>query len=466
MKPLLLLLTLVLACLLALAACGDTGGETVAPEDPSIKGSQRYDPYYGAALASVEERIWLADIIVRATLESTTGVSLNFRAVEYLKGTGPTTFTVQADTVGRPTQWDNQEAVLFLSRGSGAQGRASSTSSAFEFADTTEWKFWDLGWEPTREYTGTLPEGYTIGSRNPVWLPASTAGGTRSASSSTPSSYEPGDGPSISLADLRTKIAWVEGGAGVDGYDDCIAASLAHMRFFRDWETYHGQPWQMKQAERETASGLAAGRVLSEDHSSDYLPPPQRYPVRWLTGQDATLFSVGVVDDDADSTNGFGTRLTTARPLPGGTFRFVGRIQSGEYVPCNFVPEHHGLEWTVTVAAPADTLHEALFDPAAIGAAVGADAANGVVEPAGFTVGGTATTLQALKWESGVVTMELSPAASLSGYDMDVIELDGSISVTLSVADATSNAGGRLTWAVANQPWHVGDQLMLRLRTA
>ena len=64
------------------------------------------------------------------------------------------------------------------------------------------------------------------------------------------------------------------------------------------------------------------------------------------------------------------------------------------------------------------------------------------------------------------MTMELSPAASLSGYDMDVIELDGSTSLTLSVAGATSNAGGTLTWAVTDQPWHAGDQLMLRLRTA
>ena len=40
-----------------------------------------------------------------------------------------------------------------------------------------------------------------------------------------------------------------------------------------------------------------------------------------------------------------------------------------------------------------------------------------------------------------MVTMQLSPAAPLSGYDMDVIELDGSVSLTLSVADATSNTG-------------------------
>ena len=133
-------------------------------------------------------------------------------------------------------------------------------------------------------------------------------------------------------------------------------------------------------------------------------------------------------------------------------------------MPCNYISEEAGAFWTVTVTAPTGTLHEALFDPAAIGAAVGADAANGVVEPAGFTAGGTATTLQALKWESGVVTMELSPAASLSGYDIDVIELDGSVTLTLAFdAAVAGDNSGVLTWAMPDQPWHAGDQLMLRI---
>ena len=135
----------------------------------------------------------------------------------------------------------------------------------------------------------------------------------------------------------------------------------------------------------------------------------------------------------------------TVRPLPSGTYQFHWAYRPPQYIICDAHPEDElkRIEVFVTVTAPAGTLHEALFDPAAIGTAVGAGAGNGVVEPAGFTAGGTATTIDALKWESGVVTMELSPAASLSGYDMDVIELDGSVSLTLAVAAPRRTPGAR-----------------------
>ena len=121
----------------------------------------------------------------------------------------------------------------------------------------------------------------------------------------------------------------------------------------------------------------------------------------------------------------------------------------------------------VHVTAPAGTLHEAFFDPTAIGAAVGADTTNGALTPTALTVEGTATTVQSLNWQNGVVTLELSPAASLSGYDIEVIALDGSVALTLAFDDAAAgDDSGTLTWAVADQPWHASDQLMLRIREA
>ena len=108
------------------------------------------------------------------------------------------------------------------------------------------------------------------------------------------------------------------------------------------------------------------------------------------------------------------------------------------------------------------TVHEAFFDPVAIGAAVGADASNGVLEPAAFTVGGASATMTSLEWESSTVTMELNPSASLAGHAVDFIALDGSVSLTLSFDDATQS-GGALTWSVASQPWNAGDLLMLRI---
>ena len=116
------------------------------------------------------------------------------------------------------------------------------------------------------------------------------------------------------------------------------------------------------------------------------------------------------------------------------------------------------------MTSPHGTVHEAFFDPVAIGAAVGADASNGVLEPAAFTVGGASATMTSLEWESSTVTMELNPSASLAGHAVDFIALDGSVSLTLSFDDATQGGGGALTWSVANQPWNAGDLLMLRVR--
>ena len=48
---------------------------------------------------------------------------------------------------------------------------------------------------------------------------------------------------------------------------------------------------------------------------------------------------------------------------------------------------------------------------------------------------------------------------------MDFIALDGSVPLSLKVADATVDAPNDiLSWTVASQPWDVGDKLMLRIR--
>ena len=164
----------------------------------------------GAATATVGQRIYASDVVVRVSLLSTSEGSLRFRAVEYLKGSGPSEFMVNASTANRNTVWDGREAVLFLSRPSseGASGASGSNDSAdFQFVDTTQ------------GYSGDLPQGYTVDSRNPVWLPAETmtegaSGASSDGSTFITASASPNDGsqPVISLADLRSKIAWIGGG--------------------------------------------------------------------------------------------------------------------------------------------------------------------------------------------------------------------------------------------------------------
>ena len=54
---------------------------------------------------------------------------------------------------------------------------------------------------------------------------------------------------------------------------------------------------------------------------------------------------------------------------------------------------------------------------------------------------------------------------SLSGYVLDFIELDGSVSLSLSAADPTvDSTEGTYSWPMTSQPWENGDQQMLRIR--
>ena len=185
----------------------------------------------------------------------------------------------------------------------------------------------------------------------------------------------------------------------------------------------------------------------------------------WLGGRDRDLFTVATTTPERFP-NSVLHHVTTARPIPAGEYRINFHVISPEQVICGGNSEFVKItpEDYVHVTAPAGVLHEAFFDPVTIGSAVGADATNGVLYPAAFTVGGASATITSLKWEAGTATMELDPSASLAGHAIDFIALDGSVSLTLSFDDAT-RSGGALTWSAASQPWQAGDLLMLRIRS-
>ncbi len=429
------------------------------------------EDHFGAAVASVEERIYLSDIIVRATLVSAAGGVLRFRAVEYLKGTGAEEFSVSASTESRDTQWDGQEAVLFLSlpESGSKSGSGGGASSEFEFADTTEFDYRPLNSVTASVYAGDLPEGYTIDSQNPVWLPLQTGSGSGAGGHSdfvaATASVLGVSSPTVSLADLRSKIAWVEGGAGIEGYDECIRESLDYIRFYRDHEAYDGTPFRLGQTEAQIVSGAGRGTEVGAGTYGTY-----RWPAHskvWLTGGDAALFSAQIFDGDGDPATGFRTIFTTARPLPAGTYRTIYRRQHHQYQPCDYMTPYSRLEWVVTVTAPNGTVHEALFDPADLSPGTGFSSSAGTLDPAGFSFGATSTTVTGLKWAAGSVVLTLSPHVSLAGQAVDFIGLDGTVSLSLGVAAATvDSAAGTLTWPVAAQPWKAGDKLMVRVRAA
>ena len=446
---------------------------------------------------SLEEQMYTAltddsFVIVRGSLVSVTAVTekvpsasnevaptyrpvheLRFTVDEYLEGSGPNellvvvrgdrTFPTEAlargeanyAARGRNTSWDDRQAVLFVGLGqttseadgnSRASGSSSAGTAAFVRSNPLE-SAWD----------------YTVDNLSRAWLPAqAAAAGKATGEAGGPAFITDGaqsPPPTIALADLKAKIAALKAelkaGEGIEGFERCISGRILYERIVR------AASLGPRQEQKAIASGLASGAEIYSRENNHGEPKYNNY---WLRGPDADLFEALNVDGDDSSATGYTYMLSTARPLPAGEYGFHYISQHYTRIPCNFKPDDTYSDWTVTVTAPAGTVHEAFFDPAVLArGSVGADASSGVLEPKAFSVGRASTELQSLKWQGGTATLTLSVPASLSGHFLDFIELDGTVAVSLD-GSAASVSGGTLTWRVASQPWQADDKLMLRIR--
>ena len=337
----------------------DEVGLYLVPRAPLGKVQVVYDfetipfEFTGAATPSVDSRIYDADAVVRATFVSASDGILNFRANEYLKGSGPTVFTVAADTDGRNNQWDTHEAILFLATSGEQVSSGAQRQSGGQFIFIQSWE--------GNSYNGNLPEGFALGARTPLWLPSESTpqnSGGRSTANANPSfiidlASPLGDAnPTVSLNELRAAIAWQQGGTGVKGYDSCVRASLGNQRFHRDFEAYYAESWPPPSYESNIEAGQGQGAIVDSFERSG----TKRYHYAWLSGDDAALFRYRIVDDDALPQTGFWTNIKTERPLPAGTYLLTEHSQLGIYRPCNYIPTRHAFGWTVTVTPPPVTI--------------------------------------------------------------------------------------------------------------
>ena len=413
-------------------------------------------------------------------------LEFKFEVLEYLKGSGgeelqavaydaDDAFETRAGASGvdlltlREQRWDNREAIVFLfksraltSTATNADRYAMGAAKAQEEDGFTVASRWAKRWLPDAAAQTNEDDGArgTSGSEQRFLLeapPAQASGATRSAQPST-----------ITLSGLKTRIATLEAeialGDGTPEYRECVTEKYAWpltLQRFKDRLEARGRTFA-KQFDEEIASGLAAGTpvyfggdYLILSNESKQTAPANSDKLVVTSGQDADLFA-----------KGWPLTAETARPLPTGTYRFYWAEQSFIDALCDAMPDLHRThrEVVVTVTPPPNTLHEAFFDPVTIGTGVGVDTSNGVLNPASFTVDGTSTSITGLKWESGSVTVTLSPYVSLSGHTLDFIELDGSVSLSLPASSATEDSSaGTLSWSVSDQPWHNADLLMLRI---
>ena len=503
-------LVLAVGFLLACATEADDGEDSSGPLGAPI-------PYFGPS--SLEERIASHSVVVRGNLDRTTSeviaasgewegqyavvIKFHLTVSEYLRGSGasnviavwgssyPHATEAEAEATrpklveARPTAWDDQEAVFFLH---------DETYDLFSALEAPGVYF--LGYGDDFDHD----DGFSINSRfDRTWLPAAadddgSGGGVSGASGDdnrrfrlgpppfpAPSSGGGGvtgasevEEPTVTIARLKELIALVEADIarwdGSDQYETCIRSKYrilsedAYLKLAPDREPFY----QLNSLAQ--SSGLAPNTVLFSQGGLVYADTPTRKSKLTLDGQDANLFTV---TETAPQTllaehgiDRFEFQVRATRPLPAGRYSFHSHYTP--HIPANCT-EHPLLSFEINATfSNATAVHEAFFDPVTVGSAIGADPTNGVLKPASFTdSNGASATVESIAWESGTVKLTLSPHTGLANHTLDFIELDGTVSLSLDVADATVDAANdRLSWTVSEQPWEDGDMLMVRIREA
>ncbi len=322
---------------------------------------------------------------------------------------------------------------------------------------------------------------YTVDSKTArAWLPAASAQGGGSSSDSqlfiTRVSDTGGGGgasgqsgpqqESMTLGEIKTFInnveAQVTAGGGTERYRECLIrkhARLSGAKLEQAGRAKANLPW-VRQYPRSLASGSLAGAEVYQGGNMLSISNPDDEPT-WSdvavikSGRDAALFN-----------HTWPLTATTTRPLPAGEYRFYWAEQNEFFSLCDALPEAYKTrdEIVVTVTAPVGTLHETMFDPVDFTGGVGASTDQGAISHRDFSVEGSSGSISVLRWKNGKVVLRLDPFASLAGYRLDFIELNGNADLSLDASSATEDSAAKtLTWTVPTQPWHDGDLLMLRI---
>ena len=450
---------------------------------------------------SIEERIVNADIIVKARLNRITTeivtttaekwsgkyfVALKFHLTvsDYLNGTGANEITAlwvaldQFDTrqeavdaapgvvASRDTTWDAREAIFFLEE----EYRGDIFSASVQ--GVNDYYMLDM----------------SLHSRvRKLWLPDAGTTGTGASQEFLLAVPEPDSvTPTITMGELKQRISAINDelniGDGSDAYKECLSNKYANERVkgVRMSQPNYTGPSYDPRWDGSFASGQPAGSELYEyihGHVvTDGGTGTETKSEFWIDGEDAALFSITEGDrrpDFDENVMFFSYSVISVRPVPAGTYEF-----NYHYIPYGYLVCEHtsSFEITADVVAPEGVLHELFFDPVAVNSTVAADSANGVLKPATFLdANGASATIERIAWESsstdsgqaGTVTIGLTPVHAIAGQSVDFIELDGTVSLSLDIADAAVDTSSDiLSWTDMSQPWEDGDLLMVRVREA
>ena len=502
MRTLTIFLLILALAQLACSSSGEQGELALSSSSASTGNPQPVSlakvPYYGEA--SIEERIIRSDAIVIARLNRTTNevvtgsggtydgnyfpaIKFHLTVREYLKSSGGNNITAlwirrdpydtrqeAADVVphfvaGRDTTWDGREAILFLTK------EADLATRGDNFFGTE-----------VRAASDYITMDFSLHSKSrKLWLPSAGTGGTGDSQEFLLAVPEAGvTTPVITIGKLKSRIATVDAeldaGDGSDAFRHCLNVKYRHVRIeeFRATQSNYTGPSFRPEWDGSFPSGQPTGAQLYE-YGYGYLVMVDGTEEKtgfFLDGDDAALFSINEGAHGPgrhDNERQFSYFVVSTRPIPTGTYNFNHHYDG--FLGCEI---YSTFEMTANVTAPEGVLHELFFDPVTVGTTVAADDTNGVLEPATFTkTNGVSATIESIAWEppetdseeSGTVKLEISPVSGNRGLTIDFIALDGSVSLSLSAADATvDSAAGTHSWPVTTEPWEDGDKLMLRIR--
>ena len=428
-------------------------------------------------------------------------LKFNLSVSEYLTGTGPTStvaILLNANTyetrdeanydlarilAERDGQWDDREAILFM-----------VSDPEISYGTVLDGLFdQDDHFFLSKSETFSYDDMYSLHSESHrKWLPAvatTTAGDAQEFLLDVP----PTDA-TINLGDLRKRVSEVAAelvaGDGSEAYITCLRYKYEDLTNQQNWPGERGGPYSSWKVDHNVVSGMPAGTVLDKHQGYGRYPDSGVRVKRWVENRDADLFTYehGVVtnldeDDDGDFDRiTYDIMVQTVRPLIAGEYSFDFKESTPYYQQCNYVISD---PWTVTVASPPSIPHEFFFDPVAVGTTVAANSTDGVLKPASFTgANGATTTISSLAWEPAstssaatdgqvklLLTSDSGPYDVMGEHILDFIALDGSVSLSLDMFDATVESGTAtsshsVTWPLSSQPWDADDKLMVQIREA
>ncbi len=487
----------------------DTEIETGRPVEIEIS---EYAPF---GTSTIEELILSADVVAIASLVSVTSTTLEgkpftgnteykpllifeFRIHEYLKGHGEDIVKVDVIQCCGLELWYIDRAAAISAAKGWNHSRDAERDSRPAVVFLTKHQKGDFvrpiagnfdHYEFTAPFAAAYADRISIEStENKPWLPSSSpvtgAAGLSFDDDALFLTKPPSDGATgssdpdstVSLGYIRSQLnafaQAIKSNKDVPDYEECL-----QNKFYSDRQKaaaeaeYGGTPFSLGPFDLSIESGLPMGTNLMEGYV--WGGAPKGYPEQRLTGKHAVLFENWIHDPDETPENGWqeGTRIT--RPLAAGVYKVFFNSRGYYWVGCDHWDEDADVSWVITVTTTRDVVHEAFFDPGeAENGEAGYDYEGvGVISPETFELprNGGKMTVDRIVWYEDSIEVEFQPHADLSLYEMHIIELDATRSLILPFGSARVRGDGdnrSYVWDHCDQPWHDGDQLMIRIREA